>query len=93
MLRRRIALLLGRWTSVKFSADLRPALYTVTLPLLRNDEDMAVRLAASRALRASIDDFEFHTEQFLPFLEPAFRLLFALLKEARECDTKVSIIN
>lgn len=89
VIRRRVAWLIGQWTGVKLSPELRPALYAVTLPLLQGDEDMAVRLTASNTLKLAIDDFEFNTDQFLPFLEPSFALLFTLLKEAHECDTKV----
>lgn len=89
VIRRRVAWLIGQWTGVKLSSELRPALYAVTLPLLQGDEDMAVRLTASNTLKLAVDDFEFNTDQFLPFLEPSFALLFALLKEVHECDTKV----
>jgi hypothetical protein len=89
VIRRRVVWLIGQWTGVKLSSELRPALYSATLPLLQGDEDMAVRLTASNTLKHAIDDFEFNTDQFLPFLEPSFALLFTLLKEAHECDTKV----
>lgn len=89
VIRRRVAWLIGVWTGVKLSSELRPALYSVTLLLLQSDEDLAVRLTASSTLQHVIDDFEFNTEQFLPFLEPSFALLFTLLKEVRECDSKV----
>jgi hypothetical protein len=89
IIRRRVLWLIGQWTSVKLSSELRPALYSVTLPLLQGDEDMAVRLTASNTLKHAIDDFEFNTDQFLPFLETSFSLLFTLLKEAHESDTKV----
>lgn len=89
VIRRRVVWLIGQWTGVKLSSELRPALYAVTLPLLQGDEDMAVRLTASNTLKLAVDDFEFNTDQFLPFLETSFALLFALLKEAHECDTKV----
>jgi hypothetical protein len=89
VIRRRVAWLIGAWTGVKLSPELRPALYSVTLPLLQGDEDIAVRLTASSTLQHVIDDFEFNTDQFLPFLEPSFALLFTLLKEVRECDSKV----
>ncbi|GLH14983.1 Importin-11 [Gryllus bimaculatus] len=92
VIRRRVAWLVGQWTGVKFSPELRPALYSVTLPLLQADEDMAIRLTASNTLKLAIDDFEFITDQFLPFLEPSFSLLFALLKEAHECDTKMHVL-
>jgi hypothetical protein len=89
IIRRRVLWLIGQWTSVKLSSELRPALYSATLPLLQGDEDMAVRLTASNTLKHAIDDFEFNTDQFLPFLESSFSLLFTLLKEAHESDTKV----
>lgn len=52
---------------------------------------MAVRLTASTTLRHAIDDFEFSSDQFLPYLDSAFNLLFNLLKEVQECETKVYI--
>ncbi|KDR15146.1 importin-11 [Zootermopsis nevadensis] len=92
VIRRRVVWLIGQWTGVKLSPELRPALYAGTLPLLQGDEDMAVRLTASNTLKLAIDDFEFNTDQFLPFLEPSFALLFTLLKEAHECDTKMHVL-
>lgn len=56
---------------------------------LNPEEDLGVRLAASNALKQAIDDFQFNSEEFSHFLEPVFSLLFALLKEVNECDTKV----
>jgi hypothetical protein len=53
------------------------------------DEDLGVRLAASDALKLAIDDFQFITDDFIPFLDQIFSLLFYLLKEVNECDTKV----
>ncbi|XP_071449865.1 importin-11 [Hetaerina americana] len=92
IIRRRVAWLVGHWAGVKMSRELRPMLYAATLPLLSRDEDMAVRIAAANTLKLAIDDFEFNTEQFLSFLEPAFGLLFSVLREANECDTKMQIL-
>jgi hypothetical protein len=92
IIRRRVVWLVGQWSAVKFSTHLRPLLYSSILPLLQSDEDMAVRIAASNTLKLAIDDFEFNTEQFLNYLEPAFRLLYCLLKEANECDTKMHVL-
>jgi len=44
-------------------------------------------------LRSAMDDFEFNAEQFLPYLERSFTLLFTLLKEAEECETKMNVLN
>lgn len=93
IIRRRVAWLIGNWTGIKLSPNLRPALYMTTLSLLQPDEDMAVRLTASSTIRHAVDDFEFNSEQFRPYLEPAFNLLFNLLKEAHECDTKMHVLN
>ncbi|KAK9880322.1 hypothetical protein WA026_010202 [Henosepilachna vigintioctopunctata] len=92
ILRRRVSALIGRWTGIKLSSDLRPALYQCVIHLLQTDEDMAVRLAASSTLKLAIDDFEFNAEQFKDFLEPAFSLLFQLLKEVTECETKMHVL-
>lgn len=83
--------LIGNWTGIKLSPELRPALYECVVGLLNSEEDMAVRLTASTALRHAIDDFEFVSNQFLPYLDVTFNLLFNLLKEAQECETKVNI--
>lgn len=71
---------------------MRPELYGLMVEALSPEEDLGVRLAANDALKLAIDDFQFNTEDFSPFLEPAFSLLFALLKEVNECDTKVEIV-
>lgn len=68
---------------------MRPELYKVMIEALNPEEDLGVRLAASNALKQAIDDFQFNSEEFSLFLEPVFSLLFALLKEVNECDTKV----
>lgn len=48
ILRRRAIWLIGSWTGVKFARNLRPQVYAACLHLLRSDEDMCVRLAASK---------------------------------------------
>ncbi|GJQ74570.1 Ranbp11 [Trypoxylus dichotomus] len=93
VIRRRVSSLIGNWTGIKLSLELRPALYECVTSLLESDEDMAVRLTASTSLRHAIDDFEFNSEQFKPYLDRAFNLLFNLLKEAKECETKMHVLN
>uniref|UniRef100_A0A2M4BC08 Putative nuclear transport receptor kap120 importin beta superfamily n=1 Tax=Anopheles marajoara TaxID=58244 RepID=A0A2M4BC08_9DIPT len=93
IIRKRIIWLVGRWTGVRFSRSLRPQVYQACLELLHPSEDLAVRLTASKTLRSIMDDFEFVAEQFVDFLEPAIALLFALLKEAVECETKMTVLH
>lgn len=92
IIRRRVCWLIGQWTNIKLSEELRPELYKLMIETLNPEEDLGVRLAASNALKQAIDDFQFNSEKFSPFLEPVFSLLFALLKEVNECDTKMHVL-
>uniref|UniRef100_A0A672QDJ8 Importin-11 n=1 Tax=Sinocyclocheilus grahami TaxID=75366 RepID=A0A672QDJ8_SINGR len=84
LIRRRVIWLIGQWISVKFKPELRPLLYEVILSLMQ-DPDLVVTLP--------VDDFEFRTEQFLPYLESIFGLLFQLLQQVNECDTKMQVLH
>ncbi|CAH1155509.1 unnamed protein product [Phaedon cochleariae] len=92
VIRRQVTSMIGRWT-IKFRSELRPALYECINSLLAPNEDMAVRLTAAATLRFAIDDFEFNCEQFKEYMFDSFNLLFTLLKEARECETKMQVLN
>ncbi|KAM3847192.1 importin-11 isoform 2-T2 [Vipera latastei] len=91
-IRRRVIWLIGQWISVKFKSDLRPILYETICNLLQ-DEDLVVRIETATTLKLAVDDFEFRTDQFLPYLESMFTLLFKLLQEVRECDTKMHVLH
>lgn len=93
IVRRRVCWLLGQWSGVKLSPGLRPRLYQLLLPLLTEKEDLVVRLAAAKALKVVIDDFEFSIDELEPFLPQVFSLLFDLLKGVNECDTKLNVLN
>ncbi|XP_067143577.1 importin-11 [Centruroides vittatus] len=93
IIRRRVIWVAGQWVGVKLSPELRPALYEIILPLLDSKEDLVVRLASANTLRVAVDDFEFNIEQFLPYLEPSVDQLYNLLKEAKECDSKMNLLN
>ncbi|CAH1127188.1 unnamed protein product [Ceutorhynchus assimilis] len=93
VIRRRVTDLIGKWIGIKLSGELRPALYECFVGLLAPEEDMVVRLTASATLRYAIDDFEFNCDQFKDYMFNAFDLLFGLLKEASECETKMQVLN
>uniref|UniRef100_A0A4W3K432 Importin-11 n=1 Tax=Callorhinchus milii TaxID=7868 RepID=A0A4W3K432_CALMI len=80
LIRRRVIWLIGQWISVKFKSELRPMLYEAILNLMQ-DQDLVVY------------DFEFRTEQFVLYLESIFSLLFQLLQQATECDTKMHVLH
>uniref|UniRef100_A0A8D0HQZ1 Importin-11 n=1 Tax=Sphenodon punctatus TaxID=8508 RepID=A0A8D0HQZ1_SPHPU len=87
-IRRRVIWLVGQWISVKFKCDMRPMLYEVICNLLQ-DQDLVFSLNCF----SPVDDFEFRTDQFLPYLESMFTLLFQLLQEVTECDTKMHVLH
>nr|XP_020639329.1 importin-11 isoform X2 [Pogona vitticeps]XP_020639330.1 importin-11 isoform X2 [Pogona vitticeps] len=91
-IRRRVIWLIGQWISVKFKSDMRPMLYEAICSLLQ-DQDLVVRIETATTLKLTVDDFEFRTDQFLPYLETMFTLLFQLLQEVRECDTKMHVLH
>uniref|UniRef100_A0A672GE53 Importin-11 n=1 Tax=Salarias fasciatus TaxID=181472 RepID=A0A672GE53_SALFA len=97
LIRRRVIWLIGQWISVKFKSDLRPLLYEVILSLMQ-DPDLVVRNQQTfihffffwfKLLIMS----GFRTEQFLPYLESIFGLLFQLLQQVTECDTKMQVLH
>lgn len=93
VIRRRVIWLIGRWVGIKMSPDMRPLLYEIILHLLREEENLVVRLAAANTLKVAIDEFEFDTEQFFPFLESSITALFFLLKQVKECDLKMTVLH
>uniref|UniRef100_A0A3B3TBZ9 Importin-11 n=1 Tax=Paramormyrops kingsleyae TaxID=1676925 RepID=A0A3B3TBZ9_9TELE len=99
LIRRRVIWLIGQWISVKFKSELRPLLYEAILGLMQ-DPDLVVSCCPKKNnpvtyLNATspVDDFEFRTEQFLPYLESIFGLLFQLLQQVTECDTKMQVLH
>ncbi|XP_042190947.1 importin-11 isoform X2 [Callorhinchus milii] len=92
LIRRRVIWLIGQWISVKFKSELRPMLYEAILNLMQ-DQDLVVRIETATTLKLAVDDFEFRTEQFVLYLESIFSLLFQLLQQATECDTKMHVLH
>uniref|UniRef100_A0A8C6VX51 Importin-11 n=1 Tax=Nothobranchius furzeri TaxID=105023 RepID=A0A8C6VX51_NOTFU len=93
LIRRRVIWLIGQWISVKFKSDLRPLLYELILGLMQ-DPDLVVRIETATTLKLNILlGFGFLTEQFLPYLESIFGLLFQLLQQVTECDTKMQVLH
>ncbi|KFU95493.1 Importin-11 [Chaetura pelagica] len=96
-IRRRVIWLIGQWISVKFKSDLRPMLYEAIRNLLQ-DQDLVSHIHLQSVLfflngYLPVDDFEFRSDQFLPYLESMFTLLFQLLQEVNQCDTKMHVLH
>uniref|UniRef100_A0A8C5C3D6 Importin 11 n=1 Tax=Gadus morhua TaxID=8049 RepID=A0A8C5C3D6_GADMO len=77
LIRRRVIWLIGQWISVKFKSDLRPLLYET-------------RILNSNDLK---DVFRALSLIYFLYLESIFGLLFQLLQQVTECDTKMQVLH
>ncbi|KAI9786020.1 MAG: hypothetical protein M1816_008172 [Peltula sp. TS41687] len=96
ILRRRIAILLGQWVSIKISEENRPLVYQIFQHLLdRTDpmNDQIVRVTAGKHFRHVVDEWEFEPKAFLPFASPVLDSIMALIKEVELTETKMALLN
>lgn len=96
ILRRRIAILIGQWVSVKVSQESRPTVYKVTQHLLNRDDplnDLVVRLTAARNLKRSVDEWDFNVEAFLPYVDELFGRLMSLIDEVEQTETRMGLLD
>jgi hypothetical protein len=96
ILRRRNAILLGQWISVKVSESNRPIVYQIFQHLLNKNDplnDLVVRITAGRQLKHIAAEWEFKAEHFLPMAPDTLSQLMALIEEVEMTDTKMSLLN
>jgi hypothetical protein len=96
ILRRRTAILLGQWISVKVSDSSRPAVYQIFQHLLdRSDKlnDQVVRVTAGRQFKNICDVWEFSAEQFMPYAETTLTRIMQLIEEVELTETKMALLN
>ncbi|RPB03146.1 ARM repeat-containing protein [Choiromyces venosus 120613-1] len=96
ILRRRIAILIGQWVSVKISPDSRPTVYQITQHLLNREDplnDLVVRLSAARNLKRSVDEWEFRVETFLPYVDNLFTKLMSLIDEVEQTEVRMGLLD
>ena len=97
ILRRRAAILVGQWISIKVSDGSRPLVYQIFQHLLTKDgqplNDQVVRVTAGRQLKHIADDWEFKAEQFLPYAEPILGSMMQLISEVELTETKMALLN
>jgi hypothetical protein len=93
IIRRRISWLIGKWIVVKASNTVRPIIYDILLTLLKPEQDIVVKLTAVSDLRICIDDFDFISEQFQPYLPQTLHSFMSLLDDVDEFENKLKILN
>jgi len=96
VLRRRIAILLGQWITVKISDPNRTLVYQIFQHLLNSEDstnDHVVRVTAARQLKAVVDDFGFDSEKFLPYAQDVLDKVLKLIQEVENTETKMAILD
>jgi len=84
VLRRRIAILLGQWITIKVAEENRPLVYQIFQHLLKREDetnDHVVRITAARQFKAVCDDFSFDPDGFLPYAQDILHKLLQLMEE------------
>ncbi|TKA25417.1 hypothetical protein B0A50_06284 [Salinomyces thailandicus] len=95
LVRRRAAILLAQWISVRCAE--RALVLQVFQHLLGKDEeglnDQVVRVTAGRQLARIVDDWDTRAEQLRPYLDPILERLMQLIDEVELTDTKMALLN
>ena len=93
ILKRRILEVIGRWVTIKLSQDQHPAVYEVCIEHMKESQDLVVRLTAASALKAALTDFAFYPPAYSSYLEVTVELLYNLLKQVQECESRVKVLE
>ncbi|KAF2230261.1 ARM repeat-containing protein [Viridothelium virens] len=96
ILRRRIAILLAQWISVKISQSSRPAVYSIFRYFLSKEDslnDGVVRITAARQFKAIADEWEFDASHFLPYASDVLSSLMDLIESVELAETKLALLE
>ena len=94
IIRRRKAILLGQWISIKVSE--RSLVYQIFQYLLNPASplnDQVVRVTAGRQLNNVANDWEFKAQAFMPFAESILTNLMHLIQEVELSETKMALLT
>jgi hypothetical protein len=96
ILRRRIAILLGHWISIKISDQNKLLVYQIFQHLLDKSDplnDQVVRVTAGRQLKNITDEWEFKAVNFLPYAPDTLSRMMSLITEVELPETKMALLN
>jgi hypothetical protein len=96
ILRRRIAILISQWISVKISKENRALVYQIFQHLLNKSDplnDYVVRVTAGRHFRDVADEWEFEPNAFMPFATEILGRVMDLVREVELTETKLALLN
>lgn len=95
ILRRRIAIVLGKWLLVKEGLN-RPLVYQIFQHILDKCDplnDLVVRITAGRQLKNIILPFDFSIRTFGPYCATITSQLMTLINEVELGETKLALLN
>ena len=96
ILRRRIAILLAQWISVKVSQSTRPAVYSIFRQFLDKEDkmnDAVVQITAARQFKAIVDEWEFDASKFLPYAPDTLSSVMDLIEKVELAETKLALLE
>ncbi|EMC99470.1 hypothetical protein BAUCODRAFT_82563 [Baudoinia panamericana UAMH 10762] len=94
IVRRRAAILLAQWISVKINErQLVFQIYNFLLDPDKELNDLVVRVTAGKQLHAVIDDWGTKAEELQPYVQSILRRLLALTIEVTYIDTRMELLN
>lgn len=96
LIRRRIAIVLGQWITVKIGKDKKPLVYQIFEHLLNKDDplnDQVVRVTTARRFKDVADEWEFSADAFAPYAPAILNRLMALVQEVELQETKMALLG
>ncbi|KAJ4363912.1 hypothetical protein N0V83_009364 [Neocucurbitaria cava] len=96
IIRRRIAIIIAQWISIKMAKDKKPIVYQIYQHLLDKSDplnDQVVRVTAGRKFKDVADEWEFQADTFLPYAPIMLDRLMALVQEVELPETKMALLN
>ena len=96
IIRRRIAIVISQWITIKVAESVKPTVYQIYQHLLdKNDplNDQVVRVTAGRRFNEVANEWEFKADNFLPYAPVILDRLMALVQEVELPETKMALLN
>ena len=96
ILRRRVAILIAQWITIRVSDSNKPLVYQIYSHLLNTEDqnnDHVVRVTAAREFRIVVEEFGFQEKAFLPFASDILNRIMVLVQEAETTETKLAILE
>lgn len=94
IVKRRVALVINEWSTIKCSEESKQACYKFFYKILTEEEDKVVRLTAIQSLRTLVDDWNFDKNSFQPYLDDfVVVLLKRTLPSVSLTETRLYVLN